>query len=335
MNALDETTLVSLAPFTGKITPPRLPVDAMPRERLLRVVHERGARVLLVSAPVGFGKSTLLAQLHGNFVAKGFPAAWLTLDERDNDLGHFLLYLREAAIQLRCTEVPPLSITPTSREVRAVVERQSQDLIDAFARQTQPCLLVLDDFEKVTEPAVIALVQALGVQFCHGQCLAIGSRTEPALTLATWRSQGRLHQIAAAALRFETGETNVFLQRQVRLNLGPEQRRLLHDRTDGWPGIVRLAALALEGVGNPAQWLLTLTGGSGDITDYLVENVLAQQSAERRDFLIGTSVMEVFDAAACDHVLQRSNSQDQLCAISHANLFLTEIDAQGQWVRYH
>jgi len=318
-----------------KLSPPHLPDDAVPRDRLLLELARRTARVLLVCAPVGYGKSTLLGQCHRAAVQQGLPAVWLTLDERDNDLARLLLYLREAVKRLGQATTQAPAETPVSQEVGSLMERQSQQVIEAFARLDGPFLLVLDDVEKLHDAAGLALIQTLGQRLREGQCLALGSRTVPALTLATWRSQGRLVQIDAAALRFESAELTDFLARQPQLQLDHSVHALLHHRTDGWPGAVRLAVLALQGVPDPAHWLQTLSGGNEDIAAYLVENVLSQQTPQRRAFLLGTCVMEAFDAAACDHVLARDDSAAELAEIARSNLFLTSLDGQGRWYRYH
>jgi len=325
----------ALSLFSGKTTPPRLPVDAVHRPRLQQLIRERDPQLLVVSAPVGFGKSTALAQIHADWGQRGMPVAWLTLDERDNDLSRFLLYLREAALHLGCPGVPSPADVSTSPEMRTQLERHAQALVDALARRDGPWLLVLDEFENICNPAVLSVVQAIGNQVRPGSCLAIGSRTVPPLRLASWRAQCRLHQISAAQLRFDAGETVGFLERQANLILDRALQRLLHERTDGWPAAVRLAALALDGVEDAERWLATLTGGNNDITEYMVENVFAQQTARRREFLLASSVMETFDARACDALLERNDCADEIDAICQANLFLTPIDAQGRWFRYH
>lgn len=332
--AVDETRI----PFCGKVSPPKLSRDNLTRERLLRDIADKSSRILAVLAPVGYGKSTLLTQLFALTAAKKKRAAWLTIDSHDNDLSHFLLHLQAICLQLGCPTVPLPALVPPSIHVREAMDQQlahARLTLEAIIAFPHPFLIVLDDFERISDPAVLALVQTLGDHLRDGQQLAIGSRTTPLLTLASWRCQGRLHQISATALRFELDETSAFLRDQTSCSLDPEECHLLHSRTDGWPAAIRLATIALGGVDNPTRWILTLSGSNETISDYLVENMLAQLPESRRDFLLGSSVMEIFNASACEQVLGRTDCQAELDAIGKSNLFLVSLDAEGNWYRYH
>jgi LuxR family maltose regulon positive regulatory protein len=316
-----------------KLQMPRL------RKRLVNRSHlthrlEQGMEqaVTLISAPAGFGKTTLLTQW---LVQSGIPIAWLSLEVEDNEPIRFLSYLI-AALQtldknlgtaalslLRAPQPPPLQV------VLALL------MNDLSNYQGEECVLVLDDYHVITaEPihcALNSLVEHLPVRV-H---LLMATRTDPPLPLMRMRARGQLCELRATDLRFSFEETCTFLHTVMRLDLSVEALETLAQRTEGWIAGLQLAALSLHDRTDTSAFLSTFTGNHRFVLDYLTNEVLARQPAEVQTFLLYTSILERLSAPLCDRVMGQEGSQAMLEALEHANLFLVCLDDERHWYRYH
>jgi LuxR family maltose regulon positive regulatory protein len=307
-----------------RLGPPAGRPDQVARERIVeRMLAAGPARLVLVCAPAGFGKTTAMQQAHARSQADGIATAWLTLDRADNDLPRFLGGLLAALAQVG---LPPR------------VDGQSVDLAAALARNGRPFALFLDDFESIQQDEVLALVRDLLEHLPPGGRLVIGSRSLPELGLGRLRARGQLLEIDAELLRFSSDETAAFF----RLHgdcLPPDAVQRLHDKAEGWVAALGLVALALKRHDADsdfvARFVARFSGTDRAVADYLAEDVLARQPQEVRDFLLRTSVLRHLDAAVCQALLPRVDCGRMLRRVEAANLFLQPVEARDGSYRYH
>ncbi len=309
-----------------RLRPPPIRPSRVQRARLLAALDEGVRRPLtLVSAPAGFGKTTLLAEWAGRC---GLPVAWLSLEEGDNDPARFLTGLAsalsagEALQMLRSMQLPPLS---------AVVGSILADL----ARRPGGRVLVLDDFHFVTRPEIQQIAAQLAERLPPDFHMVIATRVDPALPLARLRARAQLAEVRADDLRFRPEEAAAFLRQVMGLDLGEEDVAVLERRTEGWAAGLQMAALSLQGRQDPSAFIRGFGGSHRYVMDYLVGEVLEGQPAEVQEFLLATSVLERFCAGLCDELTGRPGSQAVLDGLDRANLFLVPLDEERRWYRYH
>lgn len=285
-----------------------------------------GARVVVIRAAAGFGKTTVMRQVHQRCLASNLPCAWLTLDAADNDVGRFLEALTVALV----SAIPALG----ADGIEASGDSALVDLVEHIAAHRQPFLLFLDEFESLVNPAALALVRQVIDHLPVGAQIVIGSRVIPALGLARLRAQGKLLEIEPGQLRFSIDEASDLLREQKHLALTDEQIARLHQRTEGWPAGLSLASLALErGPGDSV--INDFSGSDAAISEFLAEDVLARQPDGLRVFLLETSVLNEFTAALCNAVCGRDDSLAVIDRLERANLFLIPVDRERGIYRYH
>lgn len=327
--------------------PPRPQLVSRPRlvDRLnhgLRLPHGFGRPLTLISAPAGFGKTTLVSHwLAEN--ARHDPAlrvSWLSLDEGDNDLARFLTYLVTAfqrlappagagLLELLEASPPP----PTDALLTA--------LLNDLTRLSEAGLLVLDDYHVIDARPVDEALTFVLAHLPPQLHLVITTREDPNLPLARLRVRGQLMELRAHDLRFTLTEAADFFNQAVGLSLTAGEINALEHRTEGWIAGLQLAALALQGSGAEpkaaAAFVQSFTGSHHFVMDYLVEEVLHQQSAEVQAFLLGTSILGRLSGPLCEAVLNDPNlrGQDTLEQLERANLLLVPLDDQREWYRYH
>lgn len=309
----------------GKITPATQTPDAVCRKRLVREIATTNQRVVLVVAPPGFGKSMLMAQLHAHALASGQPAAWLTLDQRDNDLGRFLSYLHAVASRLLPIQLLPSGIRNSGPGQYFGMRAEANALIDALASSSKPYWLFLDDVERINTPEVLHVLQDLIDNLQDGQRLVIGSRGIQQLSLRALELGGHLMRIDSTLLRFDVDETADFVARQDGVQLSTADAKLILERTHGWAAGLRLVAISLAGREDCSEWLANLSGSTSTIAEYLAENVLWKLPEHAGRFLIYSSVLEQLNGELCDSILERSDSDELLRHFERSNLFLSRI----------
>jgi LuxR family maltose regulon positive regulatory protein len=317
-----------------KLHPPPLRADALPRARLLERLRDSprlGQTLVLVSAPAGFGKTTLLCAWAAE---EQLPFAWLALDEADNDPTRFWMHciaaLQTVAPGVGKTVLPQL-LAPEPPPPEAIVTLVINDL----AAHTETVRLVLDDYHLLTNDA---LHRALAFWLDHAPPnfqLALTTRADPSLPLARLRARGKMLELRADDLRCTADEAADFMNRAMGLTLSDAQVATLEKRTEGWIAGLQLAALSLRGARDAEQFIAAFTGSHRYVMDYLVDEVLAQQNERAQYFLLRTSVLERFNAALCDAVLRTADSAAQLAQLERANLFLVALDEAREWFRYH
>jgi LuxR family maltose regulon positive regulatory protein len=341
---------VSSPLLTTKLYIPPVRPELVSRPRLTERLNAGFQRRLtLVSAPAGFGKTTLLSEWLGE---ARVPVAWVSLDISDNDPVRFLNYViaaletvspgvgASAQALLRSPQLPPLESVLTVLINALCSSSRRSDAAD------HPTLLVLDDYHVIDAPAVHNAVAFLvdnlrsypgpGGQR-QGLQLFIATRADPPLPLSRWRSRGQMVEVRADDLRFTADETAVLLNKVVELNLSDEEIAALKARTEGWIAGLQLAILSLRGQPSEriSQFIQALTGSHHYILDYLVEEVLQQQSEAVRTFLLQTSILDRLTGSLCDAVTGQATGQAMLTQLDKANLFLVPLDQQRRWYRYH
>ncbi|MFN2157749.1 MAG: hypothetical protein ACK2UX_21160, partial [Anaerolineae bacterium] len=293
----------------AKLQRPQLPEDLISRPRLLERLHQSLQRKLtLISAQAGAGKSTLLAQWLGE-VEAAQPSAWLSLDEHDNDLVLFMIYLCEAVRTIfpsACEDTLSLLKAPRTPPIRTIVASLVNELADAVGDPESTAgafILALDDYHAITERAIHEALANLLTYLPRGVHLAIASRIDPPLPLARLRARGEMLELRSRDLRFTNGETASVLQRVLGRDLGDEIAGVLQEKTEGWIAGLRLAALALDELANhegpeamihPASTVLGL--------DYLAQEVFDRQSPAVREFLLRISGLDRLCVPLCTAV---------------------------------
>jgi len=308
----------------SKLNPPPRSDDELDRGPLCeRVLAHGGARVVLVHAPAGFGKTTVMRQLRERLRQAGQPCAWLTVDDADNDVGRFLSFLSAA--------LGDIGISPALQAGDAA--GVALGIIDRIAAHEQPFVLFLDELEVIHHPAVFSLIAQVMEQLPPGARLVLGSRQLPGIGLGRLRARGQLLEIEPAQLRFSKAEAAQFLVQRRGLSLMPDAVGQLHERTEGWPAALWLASLALAQREDSAAFIAGFSGSHAAIAQYLAEDVLARQPAGLQAFLLETSALDEFTPALCDVVRGADDSAAMLAALEQANLFLMAMD--GGRYRYH
>ncbi len=325
------STPVSRTPaLAGKLRPPIATDFEVPRVAVCEKIFNAGAaRLVLLRAPAGFGKTTVMLQMRRHFEETGLAHAWLTLDRADNDVGRFLAALTAA--------LEPL--IPALRKLEPA-QGQGPDelafaLIDTVAAHPAPLALFLDDFEVLQSPVVLGLVQELIDQLPRGAQLIVGSRGVPELGLGRLRARGRLLEVDPAQLRFSEAEADGFLRQQRGLALQPQDVRRLHRSTEGWAAALWLASVTLQDRDEPGRFIAGFSGSNAAVVDYLIEDVLSRQSEEVRGFLLRTSLLAQLNPSLCDAVCARSDSAAMLRLLEQRHLFLIPLQADRSEYRYH
>jgi LuxR family maltose regulon positive regulatory protein len=312
----------------------------VPRPRLVERLNAGLHRKLtLVSAPAGFGKTTLLGEWTANTER---PFAWLSLDEGDNDPARFLAYF-VAALQtvhesvgesvlaaLKSPQPPPIDLFLTSLINEIAI---TSDLPSASAGRS--FVLVLDDFHVITDPQVNGAMAFLLDNLPPQMHLVLSSRADPSWPLARLRARGEMTELRADDLRFTLEETTAFLNEAMRLDLSPEDVDALETRTEGWIAGLQMAALSMRGRKDVSAFIRAFSGSHRFVLDYLLEEVLEQQPRDVQEFLLKTSILERMTAPLCNAVTQSSDSRAILTQLDQTNLFLVPLDDERRWYRYH
>lgn len=310
------------------IPPARTDFIARPRLRAMLETGSRGA-LTLVSAPPGFGKSTLVADwIHSR--VESHPA-WLSLDESDDQPASFWRYF-VAALQGLRTGLGATAQTMLNAPQPPELETILATLINELAALDEPLMLVIDDYHLVQSPDIRNSLNFLLDHQPVNFHLMLLTREDPALNLARRRARRQMTEIRAADLRFDNDEASTFLNAAMGLALTPEQVAALERRTEGWVVGLQMAALSMQGR-DPQAFLDSFTGDDRYIADYLIEEVLNHQLEDVRGFLLRTSILEKLTAPLCEAMLGKTAVE--LADLERANLFLIPLDNTRAWYRYH
>lgn len=309
------------------------------RARLIARLNERLYRTLtLVSAPAGFGKTTLISAW---ITTCRFPIAWISLDEGDNAFSRFLAHFLAA-------------LTTVANRPFAIAEREEGLLGGVQGAHTLPSewllttllnematipgrfILVLDDYHVIHSAAVGHMLTFLLDHAPSSQMhLVIATREDPRLPLSRLRARDQLTELRAADLRFLLAEAAEFLNESMGLDLPPEAIAALETRTEGWIAGLQLAALSMQGTTDTMRFVQAFAGSHRFVLDYLVEEVLHRQPEQVRDFLLQTAILAELSDSLCDAVTGRADGRTMLETLERGNLFLIPLDDQRHWFRYH
>jgi len=310
--------------------------DGVIRPRLLNqlqagLIDQR--KLTLVSAPAGYGKTTLITSWLYSFT-EPTRNIWLSLEKSDNEPARFLSYWATAWNRISdfvLENILELLDTPQLPPFQTILD----EVINALAHLEEPTILVLDDYHTITNPVIHEMLEYFLEHQPHQTHLAIITRSDPPLPLPRLRARGQLIEIRANDLRFTEEEASHFFNQSMQLMLEEEDIHSLEMRTEGWAVGLQLAALALKNLPDSKNFVETFHGGHLYVLAYLAEEVIRQQRDELRAFLIQTSILERFNAESCQALTGYPDSQGLLSEIEQANLFLIPLDDERVWYRYH
>jgi LuxR family transcriptional regulator, maltose regulon positive regulatory protein len=317
-----------------KLYVPRQRRGLVPRPQLTgRLARGTGSKLTLVSAPAGFGKTTLLAEWLGAVPVAGAVTAWLSLDPADNEpalfWAHVIAALRAVvpgvgAGTLSLLESPDLSIEAVLAPLLNDLDTVPNDVV-----------LVLDDYHAVDAPEIQGGMTFLLEHLPAHVHVVIATRADPALPLARLRARGELAEIRAAELRFTPDEATAYFNGELGLALTEGNVAALERRTEGWIAALQLAGLSMQGRDDIAGFIAGFAGDDRYIVDYLVEEVLHRQPEQVRSFLLETSILARITGTLCDAVTGQGGGRAMLESLDRRNLFLIPLDDRRQWYRYH
>lgn len=316
--------------LTTKLFVPGAQPKWVTRPRLLQRLDETRP-LTLVTAPAGFGKTTLLAEWIAN---RSIDAAWISLDEGDNDPARFWTYFF-TALQTARLELGELGLAQLPLLEPSAVTDALASLLNALATAPQLLVVVLDDYHVINAKAIHADVAYLIDHLPPQLRLILSTRSDPPLPLARLRARGQLLEVRAADLRFTPDEITVFFNRVMSLDVPSEALAVLEARTEGWIAGLQLAALSLRGRSDVTGYVQSFAGTHAYIIDYLVDEVLKRQPETVAGFLLQTSILGRLTGPLCAAVTERDDAQSMLEQLERANLFVVPLDINRQWYRYH
>ena len=325
--------------INAKLSLPAANPRVIARSRLSERVHAGLQQALtVITAPAGFGKTTMVAEALRER-ARRREVAWLSLDDEDSHLIRFLYHL-VATLQSIAPDVGRAPIFLIGRLQLPASSDLITALISEIAESPRQIVLVLDGYQAVASPEINAALNFLVDHLPEQLRVVLVSREVPDLPLARWRLQHRLSEIGLEDLRFSLEESALFLEQVIGLSLPPDLLRALEQKTEGWIAGLQMAALSLRDADNEsmagfAQRIAAFGGEHRHVLDYLAEEVFSRQPAEIQDFLRGTSGLDRLCAPLCDAVTGSAGSRNLLNRLEQANMFLLRLDENRQWYRYH
>ena len=322
----------ALTPLRTKLNVPPSRSHVMSRSRLIKRMDEGfGRKLTLISAPAGFGKTTLLADwIH----RKKIPVAWFSIDDNDNDPVQFLTYIIAGLENLEAG-IGKAALTLLQAPQLLPIESILITLINDLIRIPTDVALVLDDYHLVDSKPIHDMLSFLLDHLPEQMHMILATRSDPPLPLARLRSRYQLTELRAADLGFTADETSILLNDNLNLKLSTEDIHLLETRTEGWIAGIQLAVLSLSGHDDPSGFIQAFKGENRYIADYLIEEVLSRQPEHLRQFLLQTSILSRLCGPLCDAVADQENSRQVLSSLEKTNLFVIPLDDERCWYRYH
>ncbi|MNX18897.1 HTH-type transcriptional regulator MalT [compost metagenome] len=309
-----------------KYASPKSADSHLSRSRLLQQMAEADtARLILIRAAAGFGKTTLMQQHRERSLANGKHVLWINLEAADNDLQRFVGLLDNG---LR-------GLLPVTAESLGDEQQSADDLLEQIAASTTPFAVLLDEVEVIQNSEVLDFLQQLIEQLPTGSVVVMASRSTPGIGLGRIRARGQLLEIRPSDLRFTPDEAMAFIRDKRQIPLHDNELETLYRRTEGWIAGLYLASLSLKDREDHAAFISSFSGSNLELAEYLTEDILARQSEDCRVFLMQTSVLEQFCVPLCEAVTGRSDSRAMIDHLDRTNLFLVPVDSQQQWFRYH
>lgn len=319
-----------------KLFIPPTPSEAIPRPHLVeRLTLGMARKLSLVTAPAGYGKTTLVTTWLHQLTETNTQVVWLSLDKGDNDVRRFFTYMVAALCQLDGSFAATQEEYLQDPRGEVAATAMVTSLLNQMVAYGQPAVLILDDYHEIAEPSIHeALTFWLDNQPPNFH-LVITSRSEPPLPLARLRVRRQMTEIDTGALRFTRAESADFLNQHMHLNLAEDDIAQLDSITEGWVASLQLAALSLQNKDDPMEFIQTFKGDNRYIVDYLVAEVLDRQPGYIRDFLLQTSILERLNVQLCNAVTGQVGSQHILETLDQDRLFVIPLDDRRHWYRYH
>ncbi len=288
-------------------------------------------KLILISAPAGFGKTTLLSDWINQ---QNIPTAWFSIDKADNDPVYFLSYII-SGIQSIHKEFGESALKLLNSPNKPSDESIVSLLINEILNLTQNFILVLDDFHLVESGEILKLVAYLLEHIPGNIHIVILTRSDPGLSISRLRSQHQLVELRSSDLSFSANDISILFNKKLKLGLSIEDVISLETKTEGWIAGLQLTALSIQGREDISEFIQDLKGDNRYIMDYLMEEVLKIQSDDIKEFLLQTSIMEQMSAPQCNAVLNLNDSQLILETLEKNNMFVISLDDDRNWYRYH
>ena len=315
-----------------KLYIPTLRPALVRRTRLTEALQTGLERHLtLVSAPAGFGKTTLICSWIRECER---PAAWLSLEESDNDPVRFLSYLI-TALQTIQPKLAGGVLSGFHTLKPSAAESVLTEFLNELAEIEEQCILVFDDYHVIHDNTIHGYLNFLVEHLPRKLHIVLCTRADPPLHLATLRARGHLTELRAGDLRFTREETEEFLNRLMGLDLSIPDIQVLADHTEGWIAGLQMAAASLRGRGDASGFIKSFTGSNRYILDYLVEEVLSRQPESIQQFLLKTSILDRLTGPLCEVISGQTDSREILEQLERNNLFIVPLDSERVWYRYH
>jgi LuxR family maltose regulon positive regulatory protein len=309
-----------LKPVEIKLHPPTPPAAHVERTAVRdRLCACRSAKLILVRAPAGYGKTTLMAQIKARLRSGGIDTAWLTIDRADNDVSRFLQCLEQAVAAMDGETLPA----------------SGRDAVETLVATRTPFTLFLDEFELLHEPAALGLVHEILERLPRQGQLVIGTRNLPDLGLARLRARGDLVEVDAEELRFTLPEARQYFTLRGKDGLPADVFLQLHQKTEGWIAALWMASLALDRHEDESAFIQRFSGSTRAIGDYLADEVYAKQDAGVREFLLRTSLLRNFDASLCQALVPGADCARMLERLYLSGQFLAPLEGEDGTYRYH
>ena len=321
-------------PVETKLDAPGLRPGWVERPALVRSLADTTAKLILVDAPAGFGKTTLVAQWRAS-PAERRPFAWISLDRGDNDPARLWWYIAHA-LHRACPDLGRAA-QPGERpvQIREIAGILLPNLVNELAALAAPVVLVLDDYQAIIEPSCHEQIAFLLMHLPPSVQVVLITRTDPPVPLAGLRAAGDLAEIRVPQLRFAPAEAARLVRATSGAGLSEADLATLVERTEGWPAGLYLAALSLRGHPSPGAFVGQFGGDNRFITDFLIDEVLSRQPPAIRQFLARTSILRRFGAPLCAAVIGTANAAETIGILDRENLFVVPLDQTRQWFRYH
>ena len=314
---------------------PKLPDRAIRRWRLTAALEKNlKNRITLISAPAGFGKTSLLADWIQEY---GHQPAWLTLDESDNDPMRFLDYLVQALLKYP-SEKLEIELNEHLLSTKNGPMQRLDLLLNCLCEADAPVIVILDDYQHIHLSAVHSALNYFVENLPPNVHLILATRCDPPLNLASWRAKAFLYEIRQSDLCFTDAEASIFFSHSLPFELGRSDLNALNAKIEGWAVGMQLAVSAMSKQKNKRdleQFIESFKGTNRYILEYLMEEVIRNQPAEIIEMLFNTSLLDRFCAPLCDFVLQRSDSRKIIDYLERNNLFIIPLDDNYEWYRYH
>jgi LuxR family maltose regulon positive regulatory protein len=314
-----------------KLFPPQVSSTSIQRQYLLsELTSQNQYSAVVIQAPAGHGKTTLMRQLKEKFDESGFSTGWLSLDDNDNDISQFNAYFRSLVkfvLKVNRTKPIPHKIKSGSGSV--------EDILQLLSLIEGPAALFIDEFQVITEKVNIALLETIIERCPPNICFYIGSRAIPDMAKGRLLIGGQIRWVAPEDLCFSIDEVDEFLY-LVGLDVSKEEADAFLDQTGGWPAILQLLHLALKGGQVNKNTLFSWIKGCGtQLANYLADNVMQNQPVEIQDFLLKTSLLKRVSAPLCEAITRYPDAESKLKIIVEQGLFIQHIDFEQQWFQYH